>query len=610
MLDSITVPVYSFKWMSLTLGEPLRLAWVERLRAGGMQTRMCMRRILSFSLFILLFSSVSSAATQQAIDAANREAGLLQQQEQQRQQHDRNQMEWELIPEGIDLDALVPKVTSKPSGICREIIDIHLSGASLMSLENRNQLTAPYVDRCLTASDIEHLLSDITAYYIHRGYIAARAYLAPQDLRKGQLEIIIVEGVISKILLEDGHKKSISLVTAFPCLEDGILNLRDIEQGMEQVNAVQSNHATMKILPGEKPGESIVMVHNEPTTRLHITLSADNEGSQSTGTGQAAASVILDRPLGLNDFVNVTHRQTHPTNWAEKMSRSDSILYWVPFGYNAFSYNYSISKYVSTIITPGNLALRSNGDNENFSGKVERTVYRDQSNHLKFSGALTVKDSNNYLADQFLGVSSRRLAVSDVVATYLTHVFGGSLTLTLDYAQGLNAMEALKDSPDTPAYAPKAQYGKITYGFDYNRSFMTGPLEGGFHSVLSVQRAFNPLYGSEQLLIGGIYTVRGFVNNTFSGDNGYSWQNDLSVKIPIQKSCLRGVFRPYIALDHGQVSSLYNNAPGGTLTGGAFGFELQLGVFDLEVFNSRPFDAPYFASREHSHTYVTLKLSN
>lgn len=575
-----------------------------------------MLRILSYGFFLLFMSVSCNAATQQDINAANREAVILQQQEQQRQERERHQMEWELAPDGADLDAFLPKLQAKHAGRCREVLDVVLTGATVMSANDRREITAPYLDRCLDAADIEHLLADITAYYIHQGYVTARAYLAPQDLVKGQLEILIVEGSVSKILLEDGQKNhSVSLATAFPCLEGNILNLRDIEQGLDQINAVQSNNATMNIMPGEKPGESVVMIKNEPSTRLHANLSADNEGSQSIGTNQVAASVTVDRPLGLNDFINITHRQTHPTNWDIKMSRSDSVMYWLPLGYNTFSYNYSISKYVSTVLTPGNQTLRSNGDNESFSGKAERTVYRDQKRRLKFSGTLTIKDSHNYLADQYLEVSSRRLSIIEAGSSYMTHILGGAITLNAAYAQGLNGMDALRDPDDSASNAPKAQFGKITYGVNYNRPFMLGRFEGSLISNLSVQRALDPLYGSEQMLVGGIYTVRGFVNNSFSGDNGYYWTNDLSLNIPIKSFKIfrfkpKGNLRPYIALDHGQVSSLYDNTLGGTLTGGAVGLQVKLGIVDVEIFNSRPIDAPYFMSREHSHTYVTFKLSN
>lgn len=565
-------------------------------------------RIGLFVFWAFLSSGFVFAQTQQDIDAASREATRLQQLEQQRQQRDFQEFENEAQPEGADLEALVPKVAKPKIDHCRNIVEITISGTTKMSAKEKRKLVKPYLHRCLNSADIEKLMSDITAFYILKGYVTTRVYLPQQDLSWGQLNLLVVEGKVEKLVLDDGDQHSVSLRAAYPFMEGNLLNLRDIEQGLDQINLSQSNNATMDIMPGSAPGFSTVVIHNQPTTSLHGTISADNEGDKSTGTRQVAVSAKLDRLLGLNDFIGFTHRQTHPGSWNYKISRTDSIDYLLPFGYNSFAYSHSASKYVSQVHTPGGLDLKTNGTNLSSSGTLERTLYRDQIRRLKASAKITAKKTSNFLDHQFLEVSSRRLTVVDFDVTYMTRVLNGALSLGGGYAEGLIWFGALRDPKTLADEFPHAQFRKLKYNANYNHPYQILGFDGAWNSTLTGQHALDTLYGSEQILIGGIYTVRGFISNSMSGDNGYYWQNELSMQFPI-KLKWKTVLRPYIAIDYGSVRSRFENAETGSLSGRAIGIDIQLGGFDIEVFNSRPIHGPSSMTLENSHTYISVKFS-
>ena len=85
-----------------------------------------------------------------------------------------------------------------------------------------------------------------------------------------------------------------SLKTAIIGAEGKPLNLRDLEQALDQINKLQSNHATMNIYPGERTGESIAVFDNEPAKRWNGYFSYDNKGQDSTGRNQAALGVGID----------------------------------------------------------------------------------------------------------------------------------------------------------------------------------------------------------------------------------------------------------------------------------------------------------------------------
>src|SRR3546814_3039512 len=100
--------------------------------------------------------------------------------------------------------------------------------------------------------------------------------------------------------------------------------LRRLEQGLDQINRLSSNNATLDIQPGDRPGESVVVIHNHPTRRIYANLSADNLGSRSTGRNQMALTGTAEGLLGLNEFISVTRRQSRPLNdGPNRSSRSE-----------------------------------------------------------------------------------------------------------------------------------------------------------------------------------------------------------------------------------------------------------------------------------------------
>jgi hemolysin activation/secretion protein len=281
----------------------------------------------------------------------------------------------------------------------------------------------------------------------------------------------------------------------------------------------------------------------------------------------------------------------------------------LPYGYNTVSANVSRSRYASTIMTPMQREFGISGDADNASVRFERVMFRNQSSRFNLAATLTTKDSKNYLAGELLAVSSRKLSVAELDASFSTGWAGGVLGADLGWAHGLRAFSALRDVADLPDEAPRAQFDKLKFGLSYSRPFKLAGKDAAFSSQLAGQHARHALYGSEQILIGGIYSVRGFQNLSLSGDHGYTWRNDVSVRLPLQVMNQSVMLKPYLALDHGHVSSRASGVPGGSISGMALGCTLTVAGATWEIFNSRPLSVPQGMQREGSATYFRLALS-
>ncbi len=557
------------------------------------------------------FSLPGAVQAQSAGDAAAaaRQADILQRQNQQRIERDiEAAAPRERSAPGIDTSALMPRADASAAGKkCHLIQTIAINGAPHLSPSVRAELSRKFGGQCLGVAEIEEILGTVTKDYILRGFITTRAYLAPQDLGRGKLDITVLEGVLEAIVLDEGAQRSINPRNVFPAA-GGLLNLRDFEQGLDQVNKLASNSAQLDIQPGAQAGASRVVIHNAPGRPLHAGLSADNQGSAGTGRNQLGATVSADRLLGWNELLLFTVRRSQPNDMARKGSESRSLTAMLPFGYSTLSYSGSRSAFVSMIEAPSGDQLQFRGSARSDAVKFERLVYRDQATRESLAATLTVKDSKSYLADQLLGVSSRTLSVLDLDSSTSTAFAGGALSIDLGYARGLRLGGALADAEGIPATAPRAQFGKFKFGINFNRPFKLGGVDAAWSTQVTGQHGRTSLYGSEQILIGGLYSVRGFVDNTLSGDHGWYARNELSLRPVLALGGQSIPVRLFAGLDYGRVRSRADDMPQGRLSGAAAGITASWKGISLELTTTRPLGVAEGMTREGAQTWIRLSI--
>ncbi len=480
--------------------------------------------------------------------------------------------------------------------VCENVSNITIIDAPKLSAGTKRDLVAPYLGRCLTVNDIERLLGDVTKAYIDRGYATTRAYLPEQDLSSGRLRVQVVEGRISAIELEGS---GVYLPGAFLDPVGDRLNLRRLEQGLDQINRLSSNNATLDIRPGDAAGDSVVVIRNDPTRRVYGNFSADNLGSRSTGRNQMALTASFEGLLGVNELISVTRRQSRPLNDGPNRSSSENVFVSVPAGPLTLSGGYTSSRYRTVITTPAGLPLELSGTSENGFASLDVALYRNRTDRVNVASTLTVKDNESLIDGQRLDVSSRKLAVLDLDAIVSTTRLGGLASLGVGYSRGLNILDALEDLPNLPDAAPRAQFEKWRFSLSYFDGFNLGTQPFTISSTLTVQVTGDTLYGSEQFAVGGVYSVRGFRETSLSNDEGYAVRNELAMPLALPPLFgQRASIRPYIGVDIGRVTGNAPGTPEGTLSGGALGAQFTLGPAFLDLFVADRFKAPVTLAEE------------
>lgn len=582
-------------------GAGLEAKWWPQ--AAGVKAALC-RALLA--LASAMPGVVHAQLTPDQIDQANRDLDRIQQEQRQRLEYEREQQRANRPRTTVETPA-PPDVAPDRGGPCRDIRDVQIDGASSLEAEVRARLAAPYVGTCMNVTDVERLLNAITTHYFKRGFIGARAYIQTQDLKDGVLRVLVIEGKVSELRLEDGERSSVNLFTAFPGVLGAPLNLRDFEQGLDQINRLSSNRATLNVEPGEQPGDTVVVIRNQPGRVLHTSVTYDNFGSDPTGRDQLGVNLMLDNPAQINDSLMATHRHSVSSGYSERHSYTTSLLYSVPLGYLTATASQVFNQYVTAVELP-TLSLESSGKSTTTALQLSYVAYRDQVNSLWLESTVTVKENNNFLEGQKLRVSSRRLTNLDLRASWNTRVWDGPLSVGLDYVRGLTWFGGYNDPAGLPSDAPRAQYDKWETLISWNKPFELGGRGLMFSSRLSGQWSGDVMYGQDQFLVGSIFSVRGFRDTSVSGDRGYYWRNEVTLPFSVQVRDFPIGLRPMVGLDTGTVDA-HAGQRGGSLTGAAVGIGVYLWKVVADVKCVMPISKPDRFEDEGTQWYFNFSSS-
>lgn len=501
-------------------------------------------------------------------------------------------------PDQIDGSDGIPNLnTPTADGPCFTISRVVIDGVKQVSSDEIDALTKPYGNRCIGVDDISGLLKALTNLYLDKGFVTSRAYVPPQDIAGTRLlKLTVVEGTISEIYLNGNRTtRNGSLATAFPGMVGKPANIRDIEQGLDQINRLSSNDAKTTMLPGSKQGTSILNVENTPGKRWHLTLANNNLGQNSTGYSQSSASLSLDDILGFNEQLGMTYGHSGPdypsVSDGDGFSNSYSVNASIPYGYWTVSAHGSWYGYHSTV--PGNFRpIETSGNSTEVGIEVDRVVSRDKDSITTLRGGINHKRTNNFLLGNRIEVGSRGYTVGTIGISHSRQMLGGVLAFELNLDQGLDLFDAVQ-SGDPGAGAADPRFSKFGVTISGTRPFELSGERFELTSFLSGQYSPDNLFGAEQIALGGHSNVRGIRQSVISGNNGLFSHNDFAWRTTVfegEAASILGELRPYVGLDVGLVfSQSHFDIDGGHLASWSVGAKLVGGSLSADFGYSKTF---------------------
>lgn len=363
---------------------------------------------------------------------------------------------------------------------------------------------------------------------------------------------------------------------AFPLLKGKTFNLKDFEQGLDQLNRLQSNNATLDIKAANNKGGSYsdIIINNYKSRATYLNFGIDNSGNKSTGERLANISISQDNLISIDDNIYLKYTQDIDTENNKRYNKSFYGNVSVPLGYWTFNTSINYSKYLTTI-NGYYTSFHTSGNTLTNNYNIDRVLFRRQLFKINAGTNLTVRDTESYIRNLKSITGSRKSSNINLYINNIIYTRLGTIVLKPSYQKGLKIFGSKEDAKGLMDIEPRLQYDMLKLYAYYNtrinlplftktqvknpdgsdvmkeikkkvKDKTTGEesevteqipykvrnkINLNYTLTFDSQYSWDTLYGTDQFSIGGEYTVRGFREGTISGDNGYYIRNDLSINL-------------------------------------------------------------------------------
>ena len=214
-----------------------------------------------------------------------------------------------------DFQQLAPKTKKEKPLIdedgCIEIREIELEGKQALPKEfiqwELNPLIDPRLNQCLNLSQMTELVSSINALFLQQGFVTTRSFLPEQSLKQGTLKIRIIPGRVQSLQSETLAPSNLNW--AFASDPNELLNLRDIEQGLDQINRLASNQASVEMLPGDRLGQTNVQINNHKKASYYAVIGLTGTQIQNGDDYRGRVDLFAEDLTGINDQLIINYNE-------------------------------------------------------------------------------------------------------------------------------------------------------------------------------------------------------------------------------------------------------------------------------------------------------------
>lgn len=474
--------------------------------------------------------------------------------------------------------AAIPAEAEGPRALIRTF---RITGNQVISTKTLEALVRPEEGKALTLEEMRALAARISDYYAQQGYLLARAYLPPQDIRQETLEIAVLEGDVGEVDVtgNEYYTKEAILSALGRFRRRGVIHEGLLETAINELNDYPGLNVRASLKPGEQRGKTDVILTAQERPRFTFAADVDNYGSKYSGIWRFGTELSYGGITGLGDKLTL------------RGIGSDERLgyfrgsYLTPVGGYGTKLGLSYTQSENTVGEEF-ASLNAVGFLQAGSLDITQTVFRTSAANLQLFGGVDIKSVENDVLGLRSGQDDLRVFRLGFSGDYRDRFLGRSY-YGFTWHQGVPWFGGNEQNdPGATRNDNPGSYSKWTFDLARIQSL----LYGGAYVVLRgfAQLSSQNLQSVEQYSIGGYYTVRGYPLAERGGDQGYALSAEVVAPVPYLQEYLQAA----AFVDHGGVFPVSPNKRGGEkehfLSGiglglranvrlpGAFGGTLQL----------------------------------
>jgi hemolysin activation/secretion protein len=436
-----------------------------------------------------------------------------------------------------------------------ELKSIEIIESTLFSQEDFADEIEPLLNRQKASIEELNALADrVTERYLNEGYITSRAVLDRASLDSGHIKIQAIEGRIESIEVEGSDRLQnyvrdrVLLGATAPVRASNLeeqLRLLRTDPLFENIEASLRSSDTV--------GSSILIVRVTPTDPFSASTGIDNYSPPSVGSERFSLNATYRNPLGWGDILDASFKTT-----LQGGSRTIDVAYRVPLNPKNGTLQLRTSVNWNNVIQGIGRIFEISGQSQLYEINYRQPLIRTPSEEFALSVGFAYQTGQTFT---FAGPFGFGFGPdSEGVSTTSTLKFGQDYVLRdVTGAWAVRSLfnfgTGLFDATSNPEQIPDGHY--ISWLFQAQRVQVLD--ENNFLIISAdLQLANDGLLPSQQFVIGGGQSVRGFRQNARAGDNGFRFSIEDRMTLQRDEAGIaRFLFIPFI--DLGWVWNVANN---------------------------------------------------
>jgi hemolysin activation/secretion protein len=199
-----------------------------------------------------------------------------------------------------------PRPTSAPQGTGVVVQRFEVRGAQLIDAESLQAVLKPWVGQKQDLASLRRAADALAEAYRQRGYLA-RAWLPEQEIRQGTVRIQVAEGRLSALRIDNRNapralpEERVHDFVLSRQKEGEPLRTDEVQRAITLLNETPGMRAASVLEPGEKDGDTRLVVALTDAPLLSGSALLDNTGARATGQARASVNLALNGPLASGD---------------------------------------------------------------------------------------------------------------------------------------------------------------------------------------------------------------------------------------------------------------------------------------------------------------------
>lgn len=324
---------------------------------------------------------------------------------------------------------------------CLNINQVYFSGKSffpLLSYKQFKNWSEIVEGKCLGNEGLDIYLSYIQEQLSYTGYVTSRISIPEQSLLFGILKVDLIPGKVSKMIFIDNDSEHFSLKSAFPINNSVALNLRVLEQGLENLQNAPFTQPTIHINEDpDTPDQAIIAIQRQKKRGFTGRATFDSRRISGAAAHTIDNAFYFSNPLMSNDFLYFSLGRNTDINSSRSM-KNTVVFYSVPYNYWLFSLfgSYQDSYDNRGLVLNNGNAHRVAQRSRYLSFQAKYLLRRDQNSKTSLVVGTQVQTLDSMLTKVRLTTQKRFASYATLELMHQRDLPSGEADFTLGYKQG------------------------------------------------------------------------------------------------------------------------------------------------------------------------------